>query len=132
MRDLVSTLARALDNDDYETARTALAPDVRYEVKGSVLEGPEAVLESYRGASEMAHRVFDAVGYDHEITSEDGKTFVVNYTDALTIEDETLVHHARQIYTVEPGRGVTQIVNVELPGEADRVDQFLSRYGRSR
>lgn len=132
MRDLIKTLALALDHDDYTTARTALSDDVRYEVKGEVLRGPDAVLQSYEQASIMAHELFDAVGYDHEIGEIESDQITVDYTDALTIGDETLVHHARQIYTVDPDRGVIEIVNVELPGESAKVDEFLARHGKSR
>ena len=132
MKHMVETLARALDEDDYDTARTVLAPGVTYEVKGQVLEGPDDVLDSYRDASSMAHRIFDGVGYDHVISQGSDSGFVVDYRDVLTIGDETLVHHARQEYTVDPERGVVHIVNVELPGEAKRVDDFLARHGRSR
>lgn len=132
MRDLIKTLAVALDNDDYATARTTLADDVKYEVKDEILEGPDAVLDSYEKSSIMAHNLFDGVEYDHEIGAIEDNQVTVNYTDALTIGDETLVHHARQIYTVDADRGVTEIVNFELPGESAKVDEFLARHGKSR
>ena len=133
MRDLVSRLAVALDSDDYVTALSTLADDVRYEVGGETLIGPQAVVDSYEAASIMAHKLFDEVGYDHEIvqSSPEGD-FTINYVDILTIDDETLVHHARQKLTVDPNNGVTHIVNVELPGERDKVDAFLERHGKSR
>lgn len=132
MREIVERLALALDNDDYDTAHSTLADDVQYDVKGMTLVGPEAVVDSYRAASLQAHELFDAVGYDHEISSEADGEFVIEYTDILTIGEETLVHHARQNLSVDPNLGVTRIVNVEIPGEADNVDRFLARHGKSR
>lgn len=130
-REIVRKLARALDADDYETARSTLASDVRYEVKGDILRGADAIVDSYRSSSEQAHRIFDEVGYDHEISNEHEGTYTIDYTDTLTIADETHVHRARQLVTVEDGM-VARIVNVELNGEAASVDSFMARHGRSR
>lgn len=133
MKNLVRRLAVALDSDDYETAFSTLAKDVQYELGAETLVGPQAVVDSYQAASVMAHDLFDQVGYDHEIveSSPDGE-FTINYEDILTIGDETLVHHARQKLKVDPAIGVTHIFNIELPGERERVDEFLHRHGKSR
>lgn len=131
MKEIVESLAVALDADNYEAAHTTLAANVRYEVKGLTLIGPDAVVDSYRGASEQAHELFDGVGYDHEITQEGDNTYVISYRDILTIAEETVIHHARQDVTVVDGE-VVQIVNVELDGQRELVDEFLARHGRSR
>lgn len=132
MQEVVEKLALALDSDDYETARSVLSEDITYEVKGETLTDPDAVVDSYRMASKQAHEIFDRVEYDHELDVDDGSgTYTMNYTDILTIGDETLVHHARQIIRVSDGK-VDHIVNVEIPGERENVDEFLARHGRSR
>jgi hypothetical protein len=129
----VETLAEALDNDDYETAASVLSPDVEYVVGDETLHGPSAIVASYRAASEMAHRIFDAVGYDHQVlTTDDPTLFHVDYEDILTIGEETLVHKALQHVRAEQGRGVVHITNVDVPGEREQVDAFLARHGRSR
>lgn len=129
----VAELARALDHDDYEAAASVLSSTVRYEVYGEVLEGPEAIVASYRVASENARRIFDEVAYDSSVSrTKDPSVFSVDYADILTIGDETLVHKALQHVTAESGVGVTEIVNVDVPGEGARVDDFLARHGRSR
>lgn len=130
-RKIVEKLARALDADDYETARSTFASNVRYKVRGDILLGAHAIVDSYRSSSQHAHRIFDNVRYDHEIANEYEGTFTIDYTDILTIADETHVHHARQFVTVDDGL-VCEIVNVELDGEAESVDRFLARHGRSR
>lgn len=134
MRELIEKLASALDADDWDAVRATLADEVRYEVAGETLVGPDAVVASYSSASRSAHELFDLVAYDHGVVSEDGAgTFVIDYTDDLTIDGDTLVHNARQAVTVDVGTGlVTRIVNVELPGEREAVDEFLRRHGKSR
>jgi erythromycin esterase-like protein len=131
--DYVETLARALDCDDYETAAAVMADNVVYSIGDIVLHGREEIVASYREASAMARRLFDEVGYDHVVyPTEDPDTFRVAYSDILTVGGETLAHMAEQHVTVAPTAGVVQIVNVDVPGEREKVDDFLNRHGLSR
>ena len=131
--DYVETLAQALDGDDYETAAAVMADDVVYIIGDRVLHGREEIVASYREASAMARRLFDEVGYDHVVyPTEDPNTFRVGYSDILTVGGETLAHMAEQHVTVAPGAGVVEIVNVDLPGEREKVDEFLTRHGLTR
>jgi hypothetical protein len=128
----VETLARALDADDYVAAASTMSESVEYTIGDQVIRGPEAVVASYRAASEMAHRLFDEVGYDHVVMpTDDPNSFRVSYSDVLTVGGETLTHAAEQRVTVLPAEGVVRIVNIDLPGERESVDQFLERHGIS-
>jgi hypothetical protein len=132
-RDYVETLAQALDGDDYETAATVMADDVVYTIGDKVLHGREEIVASYREASAMARRLFDEVGYDHVVyPTENPNTFRVVYSDILTVGGETLAHIAEQHVTVAPTAGVAKIVDVDVPGEREKVDEFLTRHGLSR
>jgi hypothetical protein len=131
--DIVERLADALDRDDYEAAMKVMADRVRYSIGEQVLEGPEAVVQSYRTASETAHRLFDRVEYGHDVVStDDPHTFRVSYSDKLTVSGESLTHMAEQQVTVDPEQGVIGIVNVDVPGEREKVDAFLHRHDLSR
>jgi hypothetical protein len=131
--DYVETLATALDNDDYQTARSTLADRVEYEIGDEVLRGPDRVVASYRASSEMAHRLFENVVYAHQVTvTDDPHLFQVSYSDELSVGDETLRHMAEQHVTVAPGEGVVRIINVDLPGEREKVEKFMARHGLSR
>lgn len=131
--DYVETLARALDADDFEGAAGTMSDQVVYTIGDRVLRGPEEIVASYREASEMARRLFDEVGYDHEVhPTEDPDTFRISYSDIFTVDGDTLAHEAEQHVTVAPGVGVVRIVDVEVPGERERVDEFLARHGLSR
>lgn len=129
----VEILARALDADDYEMAASVLSDQVEYSIGEDVINGPAAVLASYREASEMAHRLFDSVSYGHVVnTTDDPLFFRVSYSDELTVAGETLKHMAEQHVTVAADEGVVRIVNVDLPGEREKVDEFMARHGLSR
>ena len=129
----VETLARALDADDYEMAASVLSDQVEYSIGEDVIHGPAAILASYREASEMAHRLFDSVSYGHVVNATDDPLFFrVSYSDELTVAGETLKHMAEQHVTVAADEGVVEIVNVDLPGEREKVDEFMARHGLSR
>lgn len=81
----------------------------------------------------MARRLFDQVEYGHRVNpSAHPYTFRVSYSDHLNVAGETLRPRAEQDVTVTPDEGVVRIVNVELPGETEKVDAFLERHGFSR
>ncbi len=132
-RDLIEELAEALDRDDYTTVRQRLADDVEYVVGDQRHNGPDAVVNSYRTGSETARELFDHVVYKHAVFPTDQpNTFRVEFTDDLTIGDGTLRHQVEQHMTVSPGNGVVRIVDIEIPGERERVDEFLSLHGLTR
>ena len=129
----VKALARALDDDDYLTAASTMAERVEYTIGDLLIQGPQAVVASYRAASEMARRLFDQVGYGHEVApTDDPYSFRISYSDVLTVGDESLTHTAEQHVTVAPDEGVVRIINVDLPGEREKVDWFLARHGLER
>lgn len=131
--DIVEQLAEALDRDDYTAAASTMADRVEYSIGDRELTGPKAVVDSYRTASGVAHSLFDRVEYGHQVsTTDDPNTFRVSYSDTLILSGETLTHMAEQHVTVAPGEGVVRIINVDVPGERDKVDAFLERHGLSR
>lgn len=125
-------MATALDHDDYEGAHGLLHREVVYEIGDESLYGPDAIVESYRSSSEMAHDLFDTVGYGHEIVETDSPTFTVRYRDVLTVDGETHTHFACQEITVSPDRVVTRIVDRPVPGERAKVDEFMARHNLTR
>ncbi len=129
----MEALASALDADDYETAAANMADEVVYAIGDDVFEGPDAIVASYRQASQLARRLFDEVGYGHVVfPTENPNTFRVAYSDVLTVDGEVLDHMAEQHLTVAPGVGVVRIVNVEVPGEREKLDEFLTSHGLTR
>jgi len=123
--------AQALDADDFAAARRYLAPDCRYHVRGETLHGPDAVLESYQQASRAAQALFDGVAYASQVLSIDGNTVRVGYEDILTLAGETHIHHARQRLTFGADGHIVQIEHEDLPGERQRLQGFLARFGKA-
>lgn len=79
------------------------------------------------------NRLFDRVEYGHHVVPTDHPNiFRVSYSDILTVAGESLTHMAEQRVTVAPGEGVVRIVNVDGPGEREKVDTFMERHGLAR
>ena len=129
----VKSLAQALDDDDYEAARGLLSPEVVYEIGDERLVGPDAVLASYRSASAMAHRLFPGVEYRHQVIGTVERTkYRVRYSDILTVGEDTHEHIAEQAVTVDPQLGVVRIVDTPVPGEREKLDEFMEEHNITR
>lgn len=81
----------------------------------------------------MARRLFDQVVFRHAVFStDDPNIFRVEYSDELTAADETFTHRVEQHVTVSRDEGIVSVVDVEVPGEQERLNAFLSRHGLAR
>ena len=131
--ELVSTLANALDADDFGRVEACLHPDVTYRINGATQRGPSAVVTSYRAGSALARRIFDDVEFGHEIVGlVDRNTIRVDFADRLAANDETFEHHSVQDITVDPNGTVLAIVDQPVAGQHTRLDEFMNRHGLSR
>ena len=128
----VLDLAAALDADDFDRVAGHLHQDVEYTIDGSTHRGREAVVASYRQGSAAARRIFDQVDFSHSIVQQVGETVRVDFGDRLTADGEVFHHRSIQDITVDQDRRVTNIVDQPVEGQRARLDEFMSRHGRSR
>ena len=117
--------AAALDEDAFERARPLLAPDISYEVRGSVLTGKNAVLRSYADATRLARRTFERVAYESAVFASDTGARV-HFTDVLGNGDREHRHTSVQHLTIDSVGLVRRIVHEDLPGERERLAAFLA------
>lgn len=129
--DQISTaaaLAKALDREDYESARQLLAEDCRYEIRGEVLEGADAIIESYRSNGDSGNERFDRVEYESAVEAiESGAR--INYTDRITKAGETHVHRCAQEVRANAEGLIEFIRHVDLEGEREALQAFCERHG---
>jgi hypothetical protein len=121
--EIAARFAAALDADDFDAFRALLAPDCRYEVRGAALVGPDAILDSYRYASEAAHSEFDEVTYASRVLRVDGDSAVIEFADHLEREGAVHVFLCLQHLTVAAGV-ITVIRHEDLPGEREKLSAF--------
>lgn len=131
--DVVSTLANALDADDVERVEACLHPDVTYRINGTTQRGSGEVVASHRAGSALARRIFDHVGFGHEIIGfVDGDTIRVDFSDRLEANGESFEHHSVQDITVGTSGTILAIVDRPVDGQQTRLGEFMSRHGLSR
>lgn len=119
----------ALDSNDYETARSLMDPEVVYIIGEHRLVGPEEVVGSYQRASEMAHSLFDTVEYGHVVQGVvEQQTVRVRYSDALGVGGDEHSHYSVQDLTIDPDRGIVEIVDRPVPGEREKLDDFMASH----
>jgi hypothetical protein len=128
-RTLARRFAQLLDADDLERLGPMLAAGCVYDTGREVLEGPAAVLASYRDASTRARGRFDRLRFDSELVAADDHSAVVLFRDHLTLRGHTHVHICHQRVTFGADGLVTRIEHHELPGERERLEAFLARGG---
>ena len=121
--------AKALDEDDFESAKAYLAQNCQYSVGEKDLRGPEAVIQSLREGSDKAKRIFDQVDFGSEILGIDGNDVTVQFTDLIQIKGQSLVYSSRQHLEFGKDGLIVRIVHEEIPGELEALEAVLNRLG---
>jgi hypothetical protein len=116
--------AAALDADDFEAAGQLLAADCRYEVRGDVHVGPDAILDSYRSASAGAKKEFDSVSYESRVVAAGAGTATVEFADHIERNGQVHTFRCRQHLTLDTNGRIAGIVHEDLPGERERLAEF--------
>ncbi len=121
--------AKALDEDDFESARAYLAQSCRYLTGKEVLKGPDAIIQSFREGSDKAKRIFDQVNFGSEVLGVEGNRATVQFTDLIQIKGQNLVYSSRQHLEFRADGLITQILHEEIPGELEALEAVLKRLG---
>ena len=129
LRDSAERFAKALDEDDFESAKTHLAQNCQYSVGEKDLRGPEQVIQSFREGSDKAKRIFDHVDFGSEVLRIDGKNVTVQFTDLIQIKGQTLVYSSKQHLEFGEDGLIVRIVHEEIPGELEALEAVLNRLG---
>ena len=126
-------LARILDADDFPAARALLADGCVYEARRETLRGPDAIVDSYRAASEWALRTFDEVRYESAVESVSGGTARVTFVDYLLKAGHGWHRYrCQQELTVGSDGRIVHIVHREMPGEREALEAFFEACGVQR
>ena len=125
--------ARALDAEDYATARTLIDPDAVYELGDRTIHGADAIVASYSEAGAWVRRTFEEFRYESAVERlSDGRASVL-YTDYFARPPARWHRHrTRQVLTVGVSGRVFRIENEELPGERESLRVYLDETGTQR
>jgi len=125
--DIVRRFAIALDEEDYEVAKSVLAPDCVYLFREKTYNGADAIVESYQGNGEAA-KSFDEVRYGSSVRNGIGEWIVIEFWDELHHRGERLRHVCEQWARVENDE-IVLIQHHDLEGQREQLVAFKRKMG---
>ncbi len=129
---IIDVFATALDRDDYEMATMLLHDQCRYEQTDKTMEGREQAIQSFRDSSDWARANLDKVVFEHELEGCQNSTGTIRFIDLLEHKGQELRHESLMHVTVAGDGSITKLVLEDLPGEKQKVADFLTTVGVSR
>lgn len=127
LRTRAEGFAKALDKDDFESAKAYLAQNCRYLTGDKDIHGPDAIIQSFREGSEKAKRLFDHVDYGSEILDIGVASVVVQFTDLIEITGQTHLYSSRQHLEFGDGGLIIRIMQEEIPGELEALKVIIKK-----
>ncbi len=127
LRTRAEGFARALDKDDFESAKAYLAQNCRYSAGEKDVHGPDAIIQSFREGSEKAKSLFDQVDYGSEILDISAAGVVVQFTDLIEIRGQSHVYSSRQHLEFGDDGLIIRIVHEEIPGEIEALEAIIKK-----
>lgn len=129
---IAQRFAEALDESDFVEASRYLSPDCCYRTGNEDLIGPEAILASYSKNAEWASQAPERVLYESLVERQADETMRILFTARIVQGGLTHKYHCRQELVVNQRGKIVAIVHEELPGEREKLNEFLARCGINR
>jgi predicted N-acetyltransferase YhbS len=120
--------SKSLDADDFEAALQTLSPNCEYAFRGELIQSPDAIIHTYRVASEKAKCLFDRIEYKSEITEIGPDRVVVKFCDRLETHGQSHDYCSKQQLSFGPDGRIVRIDHDDIPGEREALDGFLEKW----
>jgi hypothetical protein len=130
--DSIDRFALALDRDDFDSAITMLSADCVYETAAETLSGPEAVIKSFRDATQWAHKNLDTIIYVHSIEPCQDCDGAIRFIDDVTHSGKSMQHQCLMHVSLTELGLISKLRLEDLPGEKQKVSDFLQAVGVKR
>ncbi len=124
--------AAALDDDDWKTSATCLAPDCVYAFRGGETQGREAIIASYRTIGEWVAETFESVRYESAVEPVGDGRARIAFRDVIEHGGHHLDFHCEQLITAGRSGRIVHIEHVDLPGEPEKAVEFNALCGVKR
>ena len=115
--------ARALDAEDYESARKWLAPDCIYEFRDETIQGADAILSSYSENGASGRGRFDTTLFESSVSEIEGGARI-DYPDIVTLAGDPHRHRCAQTGEFDDSGLVTRIRHIDIEGEREALRRF--------
>ena len=130
--DIAISFGHSLDQDDFSTTLKLLAKDCRYDMGGSILNGPEAIVNSYSENMKEGRAKFDLLEWGKSTVEDLGDgNYEVFFTDFLGHRGIEHIHRCKQRLHVNADLKIVSIDHINLPGEPEKLAAFKQQVGLS-
>jgi hypothetical protein len=126
---VAARFARALDVEDYRSLASLLSADCQYFAPKGRIVGLEAIVASYREASNWAKENIHSVRYESDVRVHPKGNAVVTFLDHLEHEGLKHIYACEQAVIVAVEGKIHRIVHHDIPGQREATDAFLKRVG---
>jgi hypothetical protein len=130
--EFVDQFAFALDRDDFDLAISMLDAGCIYQAATEAHQGAEAVIQSFKDATEWAHKNLDIIVYLHSIEQCQDCTARIRFVDEVSHQGKQMQHTCLMHVTVRDDNKISKLRLEDLDGEKQKVSDFLQAAGIKR
>ena len=123
---IAERFSKALDADDFDSAKSVLSDNCQYLFHDKLIQGPDAIIQSYREASKKAARLFDRIEYGSELVEFNAQCVVIRFSDRLQVQGQTHVYNSQQRLTFNRDGRIVRIDHQEFAGQREALDAFIN------
>jgi len=121
--------AGALDADDFLAVEALLSENCVFIGRGKVINGREAIINSYHESSERAQEIFDTVHYESDVLSSSETSAEILFADYLTCGKLSHIYRSRHFLEFSFDGPIIRIRQEEEAGELQNLKQFIQECG---
>lgn len=126
---LATRFSTALDEENYPAAAACLARNCVYETRGETYRGVCEIIGSYWEHGDWATRNLDSVRYESIIREGVDGQIIVEFLDHIEHGGRAHTYRCEQRLTFDDSGRISRIVQVDLPGERDRLRLYFRQVG---
>lgn len=130
MQTAAHIFGNALDNDDFELAKTVISTNCKYSIGKQTLIGPDEIIGLYEKNSKEGHQKFDKLVWGECKIEKLNKTqFFVHFKDFLTKNGITHTYQCKQKLTLNYDGKIQLIEHHEIEEERKKLNDFYKKVG---
>ncbi len=119
----------ALDQDNYAAAYALLSEECVYQIGSEIIQGPEAICNSYEANMIEGRAKFDYLEWGKcRVTAVNSTQYLIHFTDHLGHKGVFHDHHCSQKVTLKQGK-IIRIDHIFDQSEIQLLNNFYNKVG---
>lgn len=120
----------SLDQDDFKTTASFLAPNCSYQIGDTELKGPTEIIGSYEQNMLEGRKKLDKLEWGQSIIEQiNDMEFIVHFTDYLTHKGKFYIHRCKQKITFNEFNLIIKIEHLDDPIEQNKLNEYYQIVG---